>query len=103
VSFLQSIVFVLAVFLVTFGLFALIAAWASPGLLDSPFMRKLVTGNRLAPTRANQTLMGAWAMLIGGYFLLSIGGYRTLSYIAFAIWLPLAFIVLRRSFWSAPA
>ncbi len=102
-NFLPALVFACALFLVAIGFFALIAAWASPGLLITPFMRWLFTGKRLAPTRANQILMGAWAVLIGGYFLLSIGGYRTLSYFAFAAWLPLALIILKRRFGPAPA
>ena len=102
-SFLQTVIFSLAIVLAATGTFAIVAAWTSPGLLDSPIMRWTVTGKRLAPTRKNQTLMGAWALLLGSYFLLSVGGYRTLSYIAFAAWLPLAIIVLKRSFWPAAA
>ena len=102
-SFLQIIVLVLAILLSSIGLFALVSAWVFPRLLDTSSMRWLVTGRRLAPTRANQTLMGAWALLMGSFFLLSVGGYRTLSYIAFAIWLPLAFVVLKRNFQPAAA
>ena len=102
-SFLQPIVFALAIVLTSMGLFVLVSAWAFPRLLETPSMRWLVTGKRLQPTQANQVLMGAWSLLIGSYFLLSVGGFRTLSYIAFAAWLPIAFLVLRRSFRRAAA
>jgi len=102
-SFLQTVTASLAAFLVLSGLYALVAAWTFPNLLDTPVMRWLITGKRLAPTRANRTLTSVWAVLIGSFFLLSLGGYRTLSYIAFAAWLPLALIVLKRTFWPATA
>ena len=99
-DFLPSVILSLSVVLIAAGSFVLVANLTKPNLLDSPVMRRLVTGPRLQPSSQNRSLMGTWGVLIGAYFLLSVTGYKWLSYAAFAAWLPLALIVLRRIFWS---
>lgn len=101
-SFLEGAVSLIAAALVVVGLFTLVATWAAPRILEHRFMRWLVTGRRLAPTRANRALMACWAALIGGYLLLSVGGYYVLSVIVLVAWLPLAFVVIKRTWWPAP-
>jgi hypothetical protein len=78
------------------GATGLIAAWITPSLLERPILRWLFTGRRLAPTRSNRTLMSLWALLVGGYLMLSVLGYQTASFIILALWLPLGLLVLKR-------
>ena len=42
--------------------------------------------------------MAAWSLFFGGYIALAMAGLRTASYIAFALWLPLALVVIIRQF-----
>ena len=95
-SVLLAISFWCSIFLIATGTIALVFAWLAPTLLDPPFLRWMITGKRLAPTRANRTLMASWAVLMGCYLLLSSLGYRTLSLIAVAVCLAVGVVVLRR-------
>ena len=95
---LPVIIVVLAAFLVLVGLLTLILAWFAPRFLDHPTLQWLITGKRIPPTRANRTLGSIWAILIGSFFLLSLSGQHTISYIVFAAWVPFAVAVLRLNF-----
>ena len=88
-------------FLIATGLLALLAAWTAPGLLDRPFARWMITGKRLEPTRNNQILMSAWAVLFGGYLLLVSLGHPVLGLVALGAWSPVAIIVIKRTHWPA--
>ena len=95
-SLLQPIASWLSSTLVLIGLASLIATWLMPSVLERPLLRWLITGRRMAPSRYNRTLISVWAIAIGCYILLSVLGYRTASFIAFVIWVPLAIMVLSR-------
>ena len=95
-SLLQTIAIWLSSTLVLIGLASLIATWLMPSVLERPLLRWLITGRRMAPSRYNRTLISVWAIAIGCYILLSVLGYRTASFIAFVIWVPLAIMVLSR-------
>lgn len=56
------------------GLFALWVAWVFPEWVGQPAMRWLVLGQRLAPTRANTAIEGAWVALVGFAYLLIVSG-----------------------------
>ena len=86
--------------IVLVGIFSLVAAWFAPSVLATPFMRWMVTGRKLAPTRANQTLMSIWSILLGTYIVVSLSGYLVVGIIVFFLWLPFGVMVLRRTFWS---
>ena len=94
---MKIIIAALSALLICGGMFALVATFVSPGFMDRPVMRRLLIG-RLQPTRSNKIIMSIWSILIGSYMMLAMLEQRTLSYIAFAAWLPFAFIVLKRSF-----
>ena len=97
----QIIIVVLACSLVLVGVAALIATWFTPSLMDRPFMRTMLTGRRLRPTRSNRILMSVWTILIGLYTALSVLGYRMPSLIVFAAWVPFAYVVLKRTYWPS--
>lgn len=97
---LETIVIALSLFLVGFGIIALVVTWRAPELMDKPFFKWMLTG-RLPATRTNRTLVAVWGILLGSYFLLSITEQRLASYIVFAAWAPLAVLVLKRSFQSS--
>ena len=94
---LKTIVIALSVFLIAFGIIALVVAWSAPKLMDNPLFKWMLTG-RLPPTRSNRTLIAVWGILLGSYFLLSTTEQRLVSYIVFAAWAPLAVVLLKRSF-----
>jgi hypothetical protein len=90
-----------ALMLIASGSLVLLASLISPRLLRTQFMRWMVFGNRLEPTRSNQVLIAIWAMLFGGGLLLFMHGYRTLSFIAFLAWAPVTAIMFKRMWWPA--
>lgn len=92
---LRSVLIVLSSFLVGFGLLSLAITWLAPGITDTRFFRWMLTGSRMAPTRSNRTLMALWSTVLGSYFVLSQTRHYTASYIVFAMWIPLAYMVLR--------
>lgn len=98
---LEAIMFLLASSCVVLGVFTLVSAWFAPKLLSTSFMKWMTTGSRLAPTRANRTLMAIWAMLIGSYLILVALRYTTLSFVVFAAWLPFGVVVVKRTFWPS--
>ena len=88
-------------FLIGTGLLALLAAWTAPRILERPFARWMITGKRLEPTRNNQILMSVWAVLFGSYLLLVSLGHPVLGLVALGAWLPVALIVIKRTYWPA--
>ena len=86
------------VILAGYGALALLATWRFPGWLETPLFGTYMLLGRLPPTRVNRTLMAAWSLFFGGYIALAMAGLRTASYIAFALWLPLALVVIIRQF-----
>ena len=98
-EFLKVVTAAIGVYLLLAGLLALIAVWISPGLLEKPFARWMITGKRLAPTRNNQVLMSVWAILLGCYLLLISLGYQVLGFVALAVWLPFGIAAIKRTYW----
>ena len=97
---LKILIAVLSSFLVLGGIVALAGTWLAPNFMDRPWIRRIVTGDRLDPSRSDRTIMSIWTILIGSYLMLSMLGQSTLSYVVFVAWLPFAFIVLKRTFGS---
>jgi hypothetical protein len=93
---LKAVALLLAGLVFFVGVFTLFAAWFAPKLLASPFMRRMTTGPRLDPSRANRTLMAVWSILLGVYFSLSVTGHTLAGLIVFAVWLPIGVVVIRR-------
>ena len=87
---------VIAVVLFLSGSLVLIATWSAPRLLDTGFVRWLVVGSRLTDTRANRTLLACLNVLLAAHVLLSVSGYRILSFLALAVCLPVAIVVIKR-------
>lgn len=77
-----------------YGALALLATWYFTSWLQSPLFSDFMLTGRLKPTRANRTMMATWSLLFGAYLVLSIAELRPLSYIAFALWAPVALAVL---------
>ena len=97
----RLIVMALGALIVLIGAFSLIAAWFAPNALATPFMRWMVTGRKLEPTRSNQSLMSVWSILIGTYMLAALSGHMIASMIVFVVWLPFGAMVLRRTYRSS--
>ena len=100
---LRNVVIVLSGLLVSFGLLSLAITWLAPGIADKPFFRWMLTGSRMAPTRSNRTLMALWSAVLGLYVLLSQTRHDMASYVVFAMWIPLAYMVFRQSRWRPEA
>jgi hypothetical protein len=92
---LRNVLIVISGIFVGFGLISLVITWLAPGIADSQFFRRMLTGSRMAPTRSNKTLMALWSTVLGLYVLLSQTRHYTASYIAFAMWIPISYMVLR--------
>jgi hypothetical protein len=100
-EFLKTLAAASGAILIVTALIALTALWLSPGLLQRPFARWMITGKRLAPTRSNQVLMSVWAFLFGCYLLLFSLGHKVPGLIALAVWLPFGITVIKRTYWPA--
>lgn len=96
-EFLKTISAACALFLMTAGLFALVAAWISPRFLERPLLRWMITGKRLAPTQGNQRLMACWAILLGCHLLLLWLGHPALGLMVLVLWLPFGIVVFKRT------
>lgn len=92
---LGGVLIVLSGLLVCFGVVSLAITWLAPGIAGTRFFRRMLVGSRIPPTRSNKTLMALWLAVLGAYVLLSRGGYDMAGYVAVALWLPLAFLVMR--------
>lgn len=99
---LKILVLVLSACLILFGIAALLGTWLAPSFMDRRFMRHMLTGWRLEPSRSNRVLMSIWATLIGGYLALAMLEFRMASLVVLAAWLPFAFVVLKRTWRSPP-
>lgn len=85
-----------AVFLVAFGLVTLAMAWLAPRALDTRFMRWMLTGERLEPTRRNRVMASAGSILSGVYILLTVSRHVVLALLALVAW-ALITVLLRRA------
>jgi hypothetical protein len=87
---------VMAAFLVVFGLVTLVMAWLAPRSLDTPFMKGMLTGERLLPTRRNRVLASAGSVLFGTYLWLALASYAVPALLVAAAWLAVT-VLLRRA------
>ena len=86
----------LASFLIVFGLVALAMTWLAPRMLDTRFMRGMLTGQRLEPTRMNRTLASAGSVIFGTYIWLSIHWFVVPALLVLAVWMVIT-LLLRRA------
>lgn len=77
------------------GAIGLVLTQWAPRVMDLPFMRWMVTGRHLEPSRRNRILASAWALLGGTYIFLSASGYVIPALVVFVAWMPVAVLFFR--------
>jgi len=102
VDYLKIAVYVIAASLIVGGMLTIGVGLFAPEMLHRPKVRLLTIGRRLAPTRSNAVLMGAWCAMIGTYFVFSISELFVASMVAFVLWIPLAYLVIKRIYFGQP-
>jgi len=100
VDFLKIALYVIAAYLVLGGVLTIGVGLFATEMLNRPTVRLLTIGRRLPPTRSNAVLMGAWGAMIGTYFVLSISQLFVASLVAFVLWIPLTYLVIKRIFFG---
>ena len=86
----------MATFLIAFGLVTLAMTWLAPRALDTRFMKGMLTGERLEPTRRNRALASAGSVVFGTYIWFTVGGLVVPALLALAAWVAIT-LLLRRA------